>query len=181
MKIKRKGVFEYELDWHQNFSALVIPKAVESFFIGETDIESFIINHNDYYDFFMRTKVPRSSQLFWGGQRIQNVTRYYISNEGESLLKIMPPIPKKGYRYILDDDIKIVTTKADIAKLEKKKYTLMGETEVLNERHISINAGWKTKICNDIRKFDKDINFAYYIEEAKKMIRGFNNQQECTE
>lgn len=169
MKIKRNGVFEYELNWHQNFSALVIPKAVEACFAGKSDIETFIINHNDFYDFLMRTKVPRNSQLFWGNQQIQNVSRYYISNEGESLMKIMPPIPKKGYRYILDGDVKIVVTKGDIKKLEKKGYVLMGETEVRNERHISINAGWKTKVCNDIRLFDKDINFSFYIEEAKKI------------
>ena len=172
MRIKRKGKFEYELDWWQNHSALVIPKAAEAFVLFGKEIESFIINHPDKFDFMLRTKVPRSSKLYYGDTQIQNVTRYYVSNSGERLLKVMPPIPKKGFLYRLDKDEQAVHTKGDIARLEKKGYERIGEVIIKKERHIAIQSGFVVKICNDIKRYDGDINFAYYIEETKKMVRG---------
>ena len=172
MKIKRKGAFEYELEWHKNHSALVIPKAAEAFILFDKDIESFIINHLDKYDFMFRTKVPRSSKLFWGDEQIQNVSRYYVSTEGQSLLKVMPPIPKNGFIYRLDKDEQAVHTKGEITRLEKKGYERIGEVVIKKERHIAIQSGFLVKICNDIKRYDGDINYSYYIEEAKKMVRG---------
>jgi hypothetical protein len=172
MKIKRKGCFEYELNWHQNYSALVIPKAAEAFVLFNNDIESFIINHGCKFDFMLRTKVPRSSKLFWGDAQIQNVSRYYVSNSGERLLKVMPPIPKNGFLYRLDKDEQAVHTKGDIERLERKGYERIGEVVIKKERHIAIQSGFVVKICNDIKRYDGDINFAYYIEETKKMVRG---------
>jgi hypothetical protein len=172
MKIKRKGCFEYELNWHQNYSALVIPKAAEAFVLFNKEIESFIINHKDKFDFMLRTKVPRSSKLYWGDMQIQNVSRYYVSNSGERLLKVMPPIPKNGFLYRLDKDEQAVHTKGDIERLERKGYERIGEVVIKKERHIAIQSGFVVKICNDIKRYDGDINFAYYIEETKKMVRG---------
>lgn len=172
MKIKRKGNFEYELNWWQNHSALVIPKAAEARVLFDMDVESFIINHKDKFDFMLRTKVPRSSKLYWGDIQIQNVSRYYVSNSGERLLKVMPPIPKNGFIYRLDKDEQAVHTKGDIARLEKKGYERIGEVIIKKERHIGIHTGFVVKICNDIKQYDGDINYAYYIEETKKLIRG---------
>ena len=172
MKIKRKGHFDYKLNWWQNHSALVIPKAAEARVLFDMDVESFIINHKDIYDFMGRTKVPRSSKLYWGDIQIQNVSRYYVSNSGERLLKVMPPIPKKGILFRLDKDEQAVHTKGDITRLEKKGYQKIGEVIIKKERHIGIHTGFVVKICNDIKQYDGDINYAYYIEETKKLIRG---------
>jgi hypothetical protein len=46
-------------------------------------------------DFMLRTKVPRSSFLTCGDQRIQNITRYYIAKGGGHLFKWMPPLKGK--------------------------------------------------------------------------------------
>lgn len=172
MKIKRKGAFEYDLEWHKNFSALIIPKAAEARVLFDQDVESFIINHKDIYDFFLRTKVPRSSKLYWGDEQIQNVSRYYVSNEGKSLLKVMPPIPKNGFLFRLDKDEQAAHTKGDIQRLEKKGYERIGEVVIKKERHIAIESGYVVKVCNDIKQYDGDINYSYYTEEAKKLIRG---------
>ena len=172
MRIKRKGAYDYNLELHKNHSALVIPKAAEAKILLDIDIETFIINHVDIYDFMFRTKVPRSSKLFWGDTQIQNVSRYYVSNNGEELVKVMPPIPKEGFVYELENDRQVVSTKTDIKRLEKKGYVLTGKATIEKERRIGIQAGWKTKVCNDIRQYDGDINYAYYIEETKKLTRG---------
>ena len=96
MKVKRKGAYEYEREWHQNHSALVIPKAAEAHLLHGTRISDFIYNHKDLYDFVLRAKVPRNSRLVWtiDGEDypLPNLTRYYISTIGGKLVKIMPPL-----------------------------------------------------------------------------------------
>jgi len=142
VKIKRKGAYEYDgLGWHQNQSSLVIPMAAEHALINGGDVEEFILKHDNKYDFLLRTKVPRSSRLVTvdedGEETLQqNICRYYISDQGEKLVKIMPPLPKKP------DE----------------------------ERRIGIDQSWEVKTCNNILDFKWDINYDYYISEAKKLV-----------
>lgn len=176
MKIKRKGAYEYQLEMHKNHSALIIPMAAEAYLMLDKDIESFIINHKDIYDFMLRTKVPRSSKLVAiddeGNETvIQNVTRYYISTEGVSLIKIMPPLDKEGILYKLDKDKRFATTKVEKSKLEKKGYVPCGTVIVREDRRIGINTGQKVTICNNIKDFAGNIDYSYYIEEAYKLTQ----------
>lgn len=141
-KLKRKGAYEYDLEWHQNQSSLVVQKAAEAALVRGEDVREFITRHDDPFDFMLRTKVPRSSRLEWdidgvGVFRQQNITRYYIANTGGSLTKIMPP--------------------------------LKGKTE---ERRIGINKGWLVVPCNDMRNLTSfDFNLEWYITEAEKLVK----------
>jgi hypothetical protein len=148
-KLKRKGAYEYDMQWHQNQSALVVPKAAEAALVRGEDIETFIHHHPDIMDFMLRTKVPRNSRLVMvesdGTDRpMQNITRYYISRKGGSLVKIMNP--------------------------------LKGKTV---DRRIGINVGWKATPVNEIRYDIHDkIDFRYYINEAKKLVDPLKNETE---
>jgi hypothetical protein len=96
-KPKLKGKYEYIKPHHKNQSALVVPKIVEDFFLSDFknfDVLQALRNHDDMMDFMLRTKIPRSSSLELGGEKIQNVSRYYISNKGGELIKVMPPLKK---------------------------------------------------------------------------------------
>lgn len=102
-KLKRKGAYRYEYEeaeeWHKNFSQLIVPKAAEAKLVYGVDIADYIRTYPDIYDFMLRTKVPRSSKLFLRykdrpQRQIQNISRYYISNQGGSLIKVMPPLAK---------------------------------------------------------------------------------------
>ena len=93
--VKRKGVYEYKLGMHQNHSGLVVKKAAEAFLLHGKPINTFITEHEDMMDFMLRTKTPKTSCLMWGEKEMQNTTRYYISNGGEQLMKIMPPLARK--------------------------------------------------------------------------------------
>lgn len=140
-KIKRKGAYEYELDWNQNFSSLVIPRAVEAYVTQGADIRDFIENHQDDHDFALRTKVPRSSRLIgeWGhgiDETFQNTSRYYIAKEGPELVKVMPPLPKNPDK----------------------------------ERHIGINIDCCVHECNHFEGIDRNlIDFDWYVNEAEKL------------
>lgn len=100
-KVKRKGAYEYQgLGWHQNQSALIIKEAAVKQILEGIPVEQTIRNCKDPFDFVLRTKVPRSSRLvlrYEDGTEYaqQNITRYFISNTGGKLIKVMPPLPEK--------------------------------------------------------------------------------------
>lgn len=102
-KIKRKGAYEYDIQWHQDSSALIVPKAAEAALVHGTDIRTFIENHADDYDFMCRAKAPRSNRLVMRWPEydnaeidLANIVRYYVSNSGGSLVKIAPPTGELG-------------------------------------------------------------------------------------
>jgi hypothetical protein len=154
--LKRKGAYCHEtprenpntqeVPWHKNHSALVVPKAAEAALVRGEDIKTFIENHKDIYDFMLRTKVSRTNNLVMVDYEkkdipLQRVSRYYISMMGYDLIKLIPP------------------TTTQLAA---------GKTEM---RRIGIHADWKATPCNDIKQCNPDdIEFEYYIQEAKKLV-----------
>ena len=151
--IKRKGAYEYDgLGWHQNQSALVVAKAAEHELLGRGGVDEFILNHEDKWDFMLRTKVPRNSRLVLSledGTDVlqQNICRYYPSEDGGKLVKIMPPLKEGG-----------------------------------EERRLSIDKEWSVKTCNDVNDFEWDkLNYEYYIVQAKKLVDIFGNLENSEE
>lgn len=122
MKTKAKGRYAYkemkEMDlafMHKNHSALIVPMAVEHELLGRGCAEDFIRSHKDKFDFMLRTKVPRSSRLVleMDGEDIeqQNICRYYVSEDGGYLTKIMPPLKEgdEDRRMSIESGIKVKT------------------------------------------------------------------------
>lgn len=102
-KIKRKGAYEHDIQWHQDSSALIVPKAAEAALVHGTDIRTFIESHKDDYDFMCRAKAPRSNKLVmrypeFDNAEIEcaNIMRYYVTKHGGSLVKIAPPTGELG-------------------------------------------------------------------------------------
>lgn len=143
-KIKSKGAYEYkELGWHKNHSSLVIPMAVEHELLGKGTAEEFIRSHDSKWDFMLRTKVDRSSRLVLvmdDGTEVQQ----------QNICRYYP-VAKGG------------------GKLVKIMPPLKGKEEA-GERRLSIDSDWDVIPCNDISKFNWDINYDYYITEARKLI-----------
>ena len=94
-KVKRKGAYDYETQWHQNASAMVVPKVAEKVLVEGASIRDTVVNWSESYDFMLRTKVPRSGYLSLDNEQIQNVTRYYIAKGGRNLWKWLPPLKGK--------------------------------------------------------------------------------------
>jgi len=190
--VKRKGAYEYKLTWSQNHSALVVPKAAEAALVHGKDIREFIINHDDIFDFMLRTKVGRSDNLIISDtagntRELQKITRYYVSNDGGALTKISPPT--KGYQVgqwkratkLTDHFYKSVIKELKESCL-KHNVDIDGPAwdERINtknrskyvERKTNINSGYLVTPCNDIKQARRDnINFEYYIAEAEKLVK----------
>ena len=118
-KVKTKGAYEVlpfeKLGFHKNHSAMVIPLAVAMELVLGVDHEEFIRLHENKFDFFLRTKVPRSSSLVLvvNGEdfKQQNICRYYPSKHGGKLVKLMPPLVEGGEvrRLGIDTDYNVST------------------------------------------------------------------------
>ena len=98
-KVKRKGAYEYNIGWHQNAGGLVIPKVAEKVLIEGAPIRETVEQWPEIMDFMLRTKVPRSSYLAIEHDgvpsQLQNITRYYIAENGGRLFKWLPPLKGK--------------------------------------------------------------------------------------
>lgn len=171
-KLKRKGTYEYEMGWHQNHSQLVVAKAAEAVLVRGEDIREFIMNHEDKMDFMLRVKLPRSNTLLWGGDKIQNVTRYYVSTDGDILEKIMPamgPIGTYKRANKLTDSYYEQILKEVGDEWDERIHTKNKSKH--KERRSGIQPGWTVQVCNDISECSfSDINYEYYIQEAKKLV-----------
>lgn len=140
-KVKRKGAYQYEgLGWHQNQGGLVIPMAAEANMIYGTAIEDFVQTHKDLYNFMLRTKVPRNSKLM------------LVMDDGTEIQQ------QNICRYYACKDG---------GKLVKIMPALIEGGE---DRRLSINSSWNVKTCNNIKDFGNDIDYNYYIAEAKKLV-----------
>lgn len=203
-KVKRIGAYASEtsldrpgtreLPWHKNWSSRVVPLAAEAALVHGTDIREFITKHHDYFDFMLRTKVPRSSRLEHGGERVANTVRYYVSTDGAPLEKVMPPKGELGtYKRkngISDAEYySILETLADDEHDERIHTKNKSKHEI---RRTAIHTGWIVTVCNKLPRilepdyidnngndggdvqdyidWGSNINFDWYVREAEKLV-----------
>ena len=146
-RVKRKGAYDYVREWHQDHSALVVPKVAEKVLLEGAPIRETVENWPDIMDFMLRVKVPRSSSLVieyreHGDQQfpLQNTTRYLITKTGGHLFKQMPPLKGKELW-----------------------------------RQIGVEAGWKVTPCNDITEARwVEVDYSYYVNEVEKLVNGLS-------
>ena len=97
--VKRKGAYEHQRGFHQDSSALVVPKVAEQVLLHGAPIRETVMNWPDKWDFFQRIKVPRSGYLTTEveGQQVQvqNTSRYLVARNGVPLWKWLPPLKGK--------------------------------------------------------------------------------------
>ena len=74
-------------------------------------------------------------------------------------------------KYIDEEGgVHYASTKGENTKFAKKM-KLVGEEQVKQpDRRISIESGQTVTPCNDINKFTGNIDYDYYIDEARKLL-----------
>lgn len=146
--VKRKGTFEYEREYHQNHSMMIVPRAIEKYFLNGIPVEESIREHDDLWDFFKRVKLVGDSRLVARTIEdvpMQKLTRYYVSREGSSLIKIMPPI--KG-------------------KVKDREFNV-------EANHLCTTANVVTDELLDEMK--NNLDYSYYVDECNKIIETVEN------
>ena len=171
-----------ELPYHKDWSARIVAMAAEAALVRGEDIREFITSHGDTFDFFLRTKVPRSSTLEWGGEKVSNIVRYYISTDGKPLEKVMPPNGPIGeYKRankLTNSYFNEVMAEIGNGVWDERIHTKNQST--YGERRSGINTGWKVDVCNNLDDLlvppdggspMSNINYEWYITEAEKLVK----------
>lgn len=144
-KRKYKGAYVFDgLGWHQDHSAKVIQMAASAEMLDGVPVEDFIRNHKNKYDFLLRTKVPRNS----------------------SLVLIKELEDGDVHETKLQNICRYYACKEG-GKLVKIMPPLEGKTEF---RRMGIDTDWNVAVCNNIDDFQWNIDYDYYINEAKKLV-----------
>lgn len=177
-KVKRKGAYEYDVQWHQNHSQKVVAMAAEAALVYGASVEHYIRNHPCFMDFMLRTKAPRGSHIIWGDERQQRITRFYASTGGRPLEKVSPPpegcpvgeykrangVSKPRWEMYRQESIRDhgeVLWHPDIHTKNKSVY---------KERREAICKGWLVQQCNNMDDATVPVNYEYYIKEARKLV-----------
>lgn len=188
-KVKRKGAYEHFYQWHQDPSATIVPKAAEAALVHGKDIREFITSHRDPFDFMCRAKVPRGSRLVlrwpeWNvEQELQHITRYFLSHNGGSMVKVSPPTEQPGtwkrrakvsdelYSAVLAELATVHSADVDAAGTPWDARIHTGNRSKHDTRELSICAGHRVTECADAADFDwSTLNYEWYIAETEKLV-----------
>ena len=84
---KEKGAFMTDPELDKSRNMLIIAKAIKEYFLNGTDVDTFIRNHKNIYDFCTCQKVGKDYQVYHNGEIQQRLNRYYVSKKGAFLYK----------------------------------------------------------------------------------------------
>ncbi len=178
--IKSKGRYAYDLDYHKDASSLVIPMAVEYYYIHGQCIDDFIRNHKEKFDFCLRAKVSKTNKMvmrypdFGVEIPMQKITRYTATKNGGYLFKIAPPrgVPGTFKRANKIPDSLWNTVINEIGpgvwdeRIHTKNQSVYPEFEITG-----ICAEQTVTECSDIDNFDwNNIDYEWYIKKAEGLI-----------
>ena len=158
--------------WHKNLSNMASVRAAVAAMVDGVDPEAWLRFHTDPYDFMCAVKSRRKDQLVWGGQPVQKTTRYYITTDGQELLKIAPPAGRIGAPKRRNG----VSEREYLQVMESNGWQWDGSVctknrSVYEDRKTAVCAGHKVSICNNVADFNwSSVNYSWYVAEAQKLI-----------
>lgn len=181
-KMKRKGVYwyplnekEYEGWWNKDYSNLASKIAAEKAMTESWPVEIAMRLLSDPFDFMLRYKATGQSKVYIGDVKQLKTVRYYVSKSGQPMKKVAPPKGEVG-QYKKANGIKPELYESVIKEVGAGVWDARIHTKNKSKYDqvvTGIETGWKVKECNVAKKFDwSDVDWDYYIDEAKKIIIG---------
>lgn len=181
-KLKRKGTYwyptndkEYDGWWNKDFSNLASKMAAEKAMTHNWPIETAIRLVTNPFDFMLRYKATGKSVLYIGEEKQLKTVRYYVSISGQAMKKVAPPKGEVG-QYKRKPKLKDEYFNKIMKEIGKDVWDERIHTKNKGKYETvitSVQAGWNVKQCNVASDFDwSDVDWSYYIEEAKKIIIG---------
>lgn len=87
-KLKKKGkIFLTHPKLGDSVDQLVVPKALEAYYVYGTPIDEFLKNHKNIFDFCCSKKAAKKYNIYHNGKKQQRMNRYYMSKNGAYLYK----------------------------------------------------------------------------------------------
>ena len=146
-KIKRKGFYQLrdELDLGDSTNELIIPQALNNYFIDKIPIEETIKNPEKYnctiFDYCKSNKISKKDyEVVYNNETVQNLNRYYFSKNSPFLFK-------------------------------KRKNTSLKYKGTSNLEHINSGNGvtlYNNHVDKDFNEYN--VNYSYYISKTREII-----------
>lgn len=197
-KVKRKGMFaiydDYKGNWDKNPSALIIPEAINAYFIEGKDPGVTITNWNNIHDFLFGVKGGNNFE-YWSVSIEDNAVtgierhkeraiRYYCSTKGNSILKnwvggkklgdLPSAVPNtKGQKIQML--LNIPDKKGEVFRERREilKPRVMSEPDENGRRSVIEKGEYQTIIESRY----PDLDYDYYIREAWRWINMIENKE----
>ena len=84
---KKKGLFIDEPQLGKGLAPLIIPEAINKYFVEGIPPEQTIKECTDIKKFCTFQKVDKKFDVFYGGERVPHINRYYMSMYGKPIYK----------------------------------------------------------------------------------------------
>jgi hypothetical protein len=151
-KVKYKGAFEIDKDYHKDNSFRVIQIALSDYFVKGISVEETITNHRNIYDFCGRQKFTRDSY----GETHE--VRYDKDNNPYHYIEKQ----QRNVRYYISN-----------SKTTFVKQYYKNSSELINKGfNVTIFNTFEEKDWNDY-----NLDYSYYIKECYKIIETIENKQ----
>lgn len=161
-EVKQKGAFLTKVFLGKGLTPKIIPEAVIAYFKDGIPVEEYIQNCTDIKKFLQSEKTGKQWTVEYNDQVQQRINRYYVSESGYYLWK-----------------------RKDI-ETGPRSYSDMGYWTMISEginpneyrsnvQYNNMLKGYGVKILNQFPEKEPnfaeyDVNYSYYIKEAKKII-----------
>lgn len=178
--LKSKGAYAHaDLDWSKNHSSLIIQKAAELALTKGVPVEETIKGCLSPFDFLIKCKVPASSRLYYGEVQIDNITRYYVSTDGDTLSEIrglkkgVVPGQFKRANKLTDSFFNSVLEKIGAGVWDARIHT-KNKSVYQSGMKVDIQAGHTVLLANHVTESTSlvDLNHDWYIKKAKALTEG---------
>ena len=160
--IKLKGDYEVDKEYHKDPSMRIVPLAVKNYFVYGIPVEETIKKDRDIFNFCMRLKklIPTKSEYFCMRLKTNSKSTPYFRH--------------------FNSDYNVVNDKLD----RTTRYYISNKGGNLykdfNGKQVGVNIGFSVTLFNKYVKKDMknyDINYRFYIIEAKKLITSIETKQ----
>lgn len=102
--IKQKGMFISKVTLGKGMQPMIIPKALNEYFVNGISIIQTIKNSKDIHDFITYQKVDKAFSVEYNGKLVSRINRYYVSKTAPYLFKCKVDAGvRSGYINILKD------------------------------------------------------------------------------
>lgn len=196
-KIKFKGCFEIDRDYHKNHSKRIVSLALANHYLNGVSVEDTVLNHLEKKDTYDIIKdVTKEGDVinysnhgifdFCIGAKMKRANKLY-SRTIKGVKIVDKELSKTNRYYVSNDGCELIkklppTESSYLTDAEKHnlkvgggQYSIFDLVEDVkvnpSDRESNIEAGWKCSLFNIYEdKPQYDINYDYYIQECKKII-----------
>lgn len=88
--IKKKGMFIDKVTLGKGMAPMIIPEAINKYFVDGIDPHETVYGCKDILKFCTYQKVAKKFEVLYGGRKVQHINRYYMSTDGQELVKRDP-------------------------------------------------------------------------------------------